>query len=604
MASKEAVLSALEKAAPADLRLYYPDGKQEEFWKRAKASPDYEEALREIRGEGERLLGSPTPELTYHLFVIYVERGTRREYESVYFERRRRLNTFAILSLLEPEREEWLGALRDTIWALCDEYTWCLPAHAWGTSFEIRRTIDLFSAETGFTLSEIDLLLGDRLPPLLRERIAEEVEARLFRPYLEAGPHHWEAVQTNWSAVCAGSIGAAALIALRDPDRLAAIVSKALGSMDCFLDGYGDDGGCLEGLGYWNYGFGYYVYFADLLRKRTNGAIDLFASDKVRRIAAFQQKSYLDGDLVANFSDSRPRIKVQLGLSHYLGSVYEEVELPPAELRAPYAEDHCSRWAHAFRNLIWFDPAKGGSEWAAADDYLPDAQWLVSRHRSGAGRFGFAAKGGHNAEPHNHNDVGHFIVTADGETFLADLGSGEYTKDYFGDGRYAYDCNGAQGHSVPIVDGALQAEGAESAAVVLEAYAGPEEDRLRIEMGSAYRVPNLKSLVRGFVWRKPEQGAPALELTDEFRFDGQPGSVEERFVSLLPPVLGEEGSVLVPGRNGRTLRIRYDADALAASVEERSFRDHSARETKWYAIRLAATRANNEAIFRLRFEFE
>ncbi|GJM76376.1 hypothetical protein HMSSN036_85920 [Paenibacillus macerans] len=109
---------------------------------------------------------------------------------------------------------------------------------------------------------------------------------------------------------------------------------------------------------------------------------------------------------------------------------------------------------------------------AGGELFLPDAQWLVSRHRSAAGSFGFAAKGGHNGEPHNHNDLGHFILIAGRDTFAADLGSGEYTADYFGAGRYRYDCNGSQGHSVPIINGRHQAEGERHAAVVLEKAAG------------------------------------------------------------------------------------------------------------------------------------
>lgn len=62
--------------------------------------------------------------------------------------------------------------------------------------------------------------------------------------------------------------------------------------MDYYLQGFGPDGACLEGLGYWNYGFGYFVYYADLLRKRTRGEMDWFRAEKVGRIALFQQKGF------------------------------------------------------------------------------------------------------------------------------------------------------------------------------------------------------------------------------------------------------------------------------------------------------------------------
>ena len=96
------------------------------------------------------------------------------------------------------------------IWSICDEYTWCLPAHLNAESpGGIKGTIDLFSAETGFTLSEIRMSPRDHLPSPLISRIEEEVEARLFTPFL-SHEHGWETATHNWSAVCAGSIGSAA----------------------------------------------------------------------------------------------------------------------------------------------------------------------------------------------------------------------------------------------------------------------------------------------------------------------------------------------------------------------------------------------------------
>ena len=57
------------------------------------------------------------------------------------------------------------------------------------------------------------------------------------------------------------------------------------------------------------------------------------------------------------------------------------------------------------------------------DVWLPETQVMVARAQGGstAGLY-LAAKGGHNAESHNHNDVGHFIVYADGRPVLIDIG--------------------------------------------------------------------------------------------------------------------------------------------------------------------------------------
>lgn len=611
-------LEAYLAKVPGDSRLLFPDGGQDEFWRGLSESGEHQQYFAEIRAEGERLIREPIPELTYSLFSMFERRGSRLEFEKVYFEKRRRLNTMAFLSLLEPDKPEFREALQDALWSICNEYTWCLPAHLkhsvetdGGQTFTVdssewsRRErgvrIDLFAAETGFALSEIMRLTESWLPPLLRSRIVEEVVQRLFKPYLLHGPYHWETAKHNWSAVCAGSIASAALLLLEDPQQLAPIVEKALGSMEYYLAGFGDDGACLEGIGYWNYGFGFFVYFADLLTKRTQGGIDLFKREKVRQIAQFQQKAYLDGDILVNFSDSVPRANVHIGLTHYLAGLYPEVAVPPTALRAPYTEDHCSRWAPAFRNLLWFDPSRNGRTWEAADYYLHDAQWLVSRHTAASGCFGFAAKGGRNDEPHNHNDIGQFILTGGGQVFVSDLGSGEYTDKYFGPERYTFDCNGSQGHSVPIVDGHVQQEGAASSAQNVQASVGREENRLQIDMAKAYRLPHLTALVRSFTWHKTD--TPLLVLEDRYTFSARPASIVERIVTMIEPVEEEAGSLSLIGEGGRKLLIRYDRTEVRPSVGSRAYKDHFGKDTLWYAIDFAVLQPEMEHKVTLSFQF-
>ncbi|AYB46311.1 heparinase II/III family protein [Paenibacillus lautus] len=608
--------------APADLRLYYQSGDQRSFWEGIRQSEDYEQDISEIREEGERLLSVPNPPLTYDLFTRFARQGTRLDYEKVYFERRRRLNTFALLTLLEPDKEAYQTALQEMIWSICDEYTWCLPAHVNAESpGGIKGTIDLFSAETGFTLSEIRVLLRNHLPSLLISRIEEEVEARLFLPFLSR-QHGWETATHNWSAVCAGSIGSAALL-MESGESLAKVLLKTERCMDYYLQGFGPDGACLEGLGYWNYGFGYFVYYADLLRKRTRGEMDWFRAEKVGRIALFQQQGFLGGKAVVNFSDSQPESSVHIGLSHYLAGLYADFESPPQSLRSGYRDDHCSRWAPALRNLIWRNPLLAGSDWGEASYYLPDAQWLISRSSHGGEVYAFAAKGGSNGEPHNHNDLGHFILYGAGEVWCSDLGCGEYTADYFGEGRYGYDCNGSQGHSVPIIDGHVQQEGPDSAAVVWEAVTGEAVDRLALELTSAYRAPALRAYTRTLEWNK-KGNRPELTLSDRFTFGSPPESLVERIVTRIRPEL-----VLIDGRQAVRLRapgtyeqaeaggpevvqalddrpgllIHYDSKLVEPELTSHVFRDHFGKEAAWHAVDFKVKAPGLHADIDFRFQF-
>src|SRR5690606_13249562 len=185
-----------------------------------------------------------------------------------------------------------------------------------------------------------------------------------------------------------------------DVDDLSLILEKVLHSLEFYLAGFNEDGVCREGYMYWQYGFGYYVYFADLLKKRTGGKIDLFQSEKVHQIARFQQKVFMEGNAVINFSDCPSYVRVFLGMTHYLKQRYPDLDVPVTRLRAKYTHDHCSRWAPAIRNFVWFCPEEKGEPWRAATYYLDASQWHMSRHVSRSGVYVVAAKGGHNAEPH------------------------------------------------------------------------------------------------------------------------------------------------------------------------------------------------------------
>ncbi|WP_411349018.1 hypothetical protein [Paenibacillus sp. WLX2291] len=601
--NRDRLLEYSSRMRSADRSWYYRGKPHETYWHELRHSTVVAKDIQQIVDTGEQMWEQHIPELTYTLFAIFAEKGSRLEYENVYFERRCRLNTYALLTLLEPEQSGYMERLNDMLWAICDEYTWCLPAHVAADHHpaEIAQQIDLFAAETCFALAEIMLLLGERLPRLLRERITYEVERRIFQPFLSERSYHWQNARHNWAAVCAGSIGAAALLLLDDTERLADILVKTQHSMECYLDGFGEDGACLEGVGYWNYGFGFFVYYADLLRKRSDGELDWFQNKKVASIATFQQTCFLDGSLVANFSDSLPHVHVHMGLSHYLAEQYAAVQLPPQHLRATYSEDHCSRWAPALRNLLWTMEAPVVQDWQDGSYYLQDASWLISRHHGGDHRYGFAAKGGHNDEPHNHNDLGQFIWCVDGEVYLADLGSGEYTAAYFGEGRYAYDCNGSQGHSVPMIHGQLQCAGSAYRAEVLHAQIGAERDEWTVELNGAYDIPQLQSLTRSLIWHKGAQ--PYVKLTDSYVYDGTPSSWRERFVTWKQPELAvNEGTVILPGEHGQ-VEVEYDPQRCQVVITPQRYRDHFGVDTVWYSVDFDVIKPGAEEALTFIFRF-
>jgi len=594
-------LPQLLRRHSGDMRNALLKGRAPETKRRAIAgSRRLRPLLGEIRADANRYLAEPIPELTYGLFRQFADTGSRTEYDRAYFARRSRLTALALASWLEPDHTAYRDGLQDALWSVMNEYTWCLTAHLPQDGNPL--AIDLFAAETAFALSEILSLLEDRLPVLLASRIRDEVERRVLRPFLNRDePYGWETAEHNWASVCGGSVGAAALYLLRDEAELAQVLERVLRAMDHYVRGFEEDGVCLEGYLYWQYGFGYYVYFADLVKRRTLGAVNLFAQEKVKRIAQFEQVSFLRGRRIVNFSDALPESGLFLGLSHYLSRIYPEGFIPEDAMRASFGDDHCGRWAPAVRNLLWVEESDSptGSAWPAGTFFMPNAQWFVSRAAAAGQTVAWAAKGGHNGEPHNHNDIGHFMLCAGDVPLLVDLGSGQYSRDYFGAGRYSILCNGSQGHSVPIVNGRHQRAGADARANVTAASTAPGEEHFAIEMSAAYDAPGLRRLERRLAWHAADR---CLAVTDHYASEVPLDGFVERFMTTCRPEAVGEGRVrLAADEDSVHADICYDAALFDWEAKPLVHVDHFGRETACYAVDFAHRDPGTEGIAVFRF---
>lgn len=540
--------------------------------------------LAALKSEAETLKREPLCELPFHTYSEFDTTGNRISYENLYFHRRRCLGVFALMAWLYKD-EEYVTLTEDYLWAVCNEFTWALPAHLNGDSLNENVNplqLDLFAAETAQTLAELLFLLQDKLHPAIIFRCRSEIERRIFTPFLtRVEPYWWESCHMNWAAVCGGSIGMAGIYLMQgnDTERLALLLSQLLPVMEHFLSGFEPDGTCLEGLSYWTYGMSYFTAFADLLSMRTGKAFDLLAQDKVRAIASFQGKCYFEGGHTVSFSDASCTDTFRIGITGYLARYFDyHIPLPPAASAAAFGTDPCARWCQMFRDFIWAKQEvitrQKDLSVSASGCILPDAKWLIFRGSDGCGG---AVKGGHNDEPHNHNDVGSFFFLLHGSEVLADLGAAEYTKDSFSDKRYTIFTNNSFSHSVPVINGNGQKNGREFAAREYffsdgsRILSGHDENTLPDDAGPvcavmdispAYGDKHLSALIRRLSF---DGTAHQLILSDSYRFTKMPVSLEERFVTRQKPAL-QDGNAVLYSQSGDACTLSYDAALLDASV--------------------------------------
>ena len=510
------------------------------FWSRFTRDGAYGPWIEELKSLYRAYREKGIPEVTYTKRRLFYETGNRSVMEVPYFEKRTYLAACALLSLLYPESREYIDALHDLVWDACEEYNWILPAHTPSPAAR-DRYVDLFCTETGSTLSEICWFLEDRIDADVKAVVKACLEEKLFRPFA-ANTYHWETAPMNWNAVCVCQMASAMLFS--DPALFEANLPRFSKAIDIFLSGFPEDGSCLEGVGYWQYGFGRFVFYADMLMKYTKGAVDLLDSPKVRRVAAYPAKCLMKGNTFATFSDVPPLTTINCGLAQYL---HRDTGAPmlPAKFQS-----FGGRWIELVRCFLYADPACEAAAPEREDRYYDKGgQLIINRDR-----YSLALKAGYNDEPHNHNDIGSFIISGAEGQLICDIGSATYSLQYFrANTRYGFLCNSSEGHSVPIIDGCFQKAGREYAGTLT--YEGGS--RAEIEAAGAWGLPQLKSLKRVFEWDED-----SVTLTDTF--EGSVSSVTERFVTLVKPRF----------ENG-LLRIgSLTAPLEGCSVTEKSYRPH------------------------------
>ena len=545
-------------------------------------TPRTKREIEKIRANIAPLTGTPIAPFDEETFRLLYKTDSRIEYEAVYFETRRRLCAYAALALWEDD-PTWLCELERALSALLAEPTWALPAHIAEEANEKtrRETLDLFACESAEAVAEILSLMGNRLDPALRDALRAALNERIVRPYLETR-RRWG--NNNWSAVCAGCI--AMVMMYEFPDCLDEALPSLRLSLDDFISSYNSDGCCLEGPLYWEYGFGFFVCAADMLRAFTGGKIDLFADEKVRAIAAFGQDMFLDGRHVIPLADAPHTLAVHIGLMHRLSREYALGGFP-SENACSFGEDVRFRFAPFIRDFYWYDPAE---DHAAAQkppvSFYRESGWFIAR-RSG---YTAVCKGGHNAEPHNHNDLGALLLFSEGRFILDDPGWPEYTRDYFGPRRYEdYVCASSAGHSVPIVNGRFQQSGQERRARLLTSA----RNEIAYELSSAYDAPRL-SLMR--IMRFDNSSATLID-----RVKGVECFVE-RFVTRIKPEPLENAVQIGAWRVTAAFLARISVQTAQYSPRFRSFATGESEDQEietLYQIDFTPATPNGEFCFRI-----
>ncbi|GHJ42626.1 heparinase II/III family protein [Streptomyces sp. TS71-3] len=546
-----------------------------------------------VLGAAAAPLGEPWPALPAGLFARFARDGDRSAHQSPVAARRARLARAVLAAAVAGDgAEPFLEEVMDGVWALCEETTWCWPAHDFRVLGEPgtllpdpeRPTLDLGAAGTCGLLALTDAITGDaldRLDPMVRRRLRHEVSDRVLRPYMERAEWGWfdgsTAKLNNWNPWIHSDLLLGTALTVKSPERRLALVGRIIEGLDNYLAAQPADGGCDEGPHYWWRAGASLFECLETLTSMLGTDAGVFGHPLIRAMARYPLAMGIGDGWVVNFADGPARLRETTpAVLHRYGRRTGQPDVS-AHARALRGDDDAVLPGEGapfdLRRVLdaLFDP-----EWRTAPrtgfplpagTWLPDTQVLVSR-AAGGSRKGLllAAKGGTNDESHNHNDVGSFIVALDARPLIVDAGVGTYRKETFNRDRYTIWSMTSPYHNLPVVNGVAQAAGPPFRAAEVAARTGAGADELTLDIAGAYPdEARLRSWTRTLrLVRGPDEH---VTVDDAWSSEGTPSSLALHLLVSGDLTLDGTGSATVTPARGRGVGVAWDATAFSASAE-------------------------------------
>lgn len=527
------------------------------------------------------------PSLTASVYLQYRDNGNRINYEDAQFQRRKVLSDL-VAGELAGGNGKYMPQIVNGLWLMLEESTWVLPAHIGvqkagsGLPDPAEPIVDLFAGETASTISWTQFLLRkelDKVSPMVNKRIDFELQQRIIQPFLARNDFWWMGFKggqmNNWNIWINTNILQVALLNINDEATRNKVIDKTIRSADFFLNGYPADGGCDEGPSYWGHAGGKLIEFVNWLHIASGARLSWADNELVHRIGSYIYKMHVDSNRFVNFADASARTippphAVYLFGTQFRDSLLQNFGAYLAKLENPDSNSIKNpSLAFFIYNLenrsAWLStPARAPF---TAVNWLPDLQVLSMRSKAGTpeGLF-FAAQGGHNAESHNHNDVGNFVLYMNGKPAIIDVGVGTYTKQTFSADRYKLWFMQSQWHNCPTVNGVQQQAGRQFRAKDVNF----SKNQLSMDIAAAYpSTAAVKQWKRTFTFNGSHE---SLQLDDQWELTEYKAPTVLHFMTAIDPDTSQAGKIVLRDASV-ALQMSYNATDYVLQVERQEVAD-------------------------------
>ena len=408
----------------------------------------------------------------------------------------------------------------------------------------------------------------------LSDAARDEIAAGLNRLGLQAGlqPHGWKKMTNNWGQVCRGGLLAAALaLGERHPADAADMLEECVRGLPKSMAALAPNGCYPEGPGYWNYGMSYNVYAIAMLEHACGTDFGLADQPGFRAAGAYPVMVTGPSGRTVGTSDTSDRRGENTVLWWFARRFAQPGVIGEKEIyavRAPHVKGQ-EGWLPPLE-VLWADPAvtKPAGEGLPLV-WNPGGSVPVVIQRSSWRKDGafVCLKGGSPSAPHGHMDGGNFILEMGGVRWAHELPCEEYNRlEQMGINLWGMDQKStrwtlyrlnSEGHSVPSIDGALQAvRGSAKVVSVTDYTADGRGSAAKLDLSSLY--PAAKSVVReGTLSGR----GTSYDLVDTFT-GLRPGAVVRwQMITRAEPSV--RGPVLTLSEKGKAVEVRaYHSDIV------------------------------------------
>jgi hypothetical protein len=238
---------------------------------------------------------------------------------------------------------------------------------------------------------------------------------------------------------------------------------------------------------------------------------------------------------------------------------------------------------------------------------LPEIEVFTARDVEGTSEGLFVtAKGGHNEESHNHNDVGTFSVYIDGLPLLVDAGVETYTAKTFSPERYDIWTMQTAYHNLPTFNGVQQEPGEEFRACDVSYSSDEKTVSFSLDLQQAYSADSSLS-----AWRRSVTliRRTAVTVQDTYSFESPPTDLQWHLITPSNVSQPEKGWIHLTSSStvGDLVSaegwINFDPEVVEVSQETIEIEDERMSGfwgARLYRINLTARSPKAEGSFDLR----